>query len=129
MLAYRYCLVLLIALSGLSNGLAQKYYYTIYDGEKSAPFDHISELLITKDSISPHGAIWVGADNCLGLLQLKYFEGVDGLANNNVFSLAALPDGGVIINFGKVFHLSPNGDQYIVTPFKKRRRHFLYVCR
>lgn len=51
----------------------------------------------------PHGNIWLGTGQGLGLLQARFFETVFGLANNNTLATLPLPEGEVLISYGDVF--------------------------
>lgn len=82
------------------------------------PFEQINNLQITPDPISKAGALWVATSNGLGLLQLKYFEGVEGLANNNVFSLATDEQKKVFINFGKLHIISQDVQGFNIEAFE-----------
>jgi ligand-binding sensor domain-containing protein len=86
------------------------------------PFDQVNSLYVTQDPISPSGAIWVATQQGLGLLQLRYFEGVENLANNNVFSLATDHKNTVFINFGKLNAIEKKGNQFEITPYENQDR-------
>ncbi len=76
---------------------------------EALPFRSIHR--IRRDSA---GNIWLGSAEGLGLLQSRFFETVFGLANNNTLATRALPDGRVLLSYGDVYAIQPQGDRFSI---------------
>jgi len=74
---------------------------------ESLPFQSINDLFRDSD-----GNLWLSSLQGLGLLQSRFFESVFGLANNNTFYIHPAGDNRILLSFGDVYEIQPEGGDY-----------------
>lgn len=74
---------------------------------ESLPFQNINELFRDGD-----GNLWAPSLQGLGLLQSRFFESVFGLANNNTFYVHPAGDNRILLSFGDVYEIRPEGGDF-----------------
>ncbi|MEL6968586.1 MAG: hypothetical protein AAFO02_00345 [Bacteroidota bacterium] len=71
------------------------------------PLQHINEIVPDRQ-----GDWWVCTAEGLGLLQQPFFSIVFGQANNSTVCLGTHPDGSILVSYGEVYRMTPEGDGF-----------------
>ncbi|HMB64456.1 MAG TPA: hypothetical protein VKN36_15355 [Eudoraea sp.] len=73
------------------------------------PFKTISNLHFTFDTSNLTEAIWVSSGNGLGLLWSGFFQGLSGLANDNILALCPTDGGQILVSQGNITRVDVTG--------------------